>query len=261
MKILNLEINNIRGIRHFERDFQGKNVIILGDNGTGKSSVLDAIDFLLTGDISRLGGEGTSGISLKRHGIHVDSVNFPSLGTVKAIVQFEGHSQPICISRSMKEPEKLTCPDEVKTHLRTVSQLAEQGQHMLTRRQMLQFISVTPQKRANQIEALLNLGAVRDTRSNLVRSRNTAKRLRDEVNATLESSQSDLASVFSLGRFESDTLLNAINVNRAVLGLEPIEELCSSAVDKGIGPRHSNLEESLSPTLLREQAENVNRTN
>ena len=53
MKILTLEINNIRGIRHFEHNFQGKNAVILGANGSGKSSILDAIDFLLTGEYLR----------------------------------------------------------------------------------------------------------------------------------------------------------------------------------------------------------------
>ena len=257
MKILTLEINNIRGIPNFEHDFQGKNAVILGPNGMGKSSILDAIDFLLTGDIARLKGEGTSGISLKHHGTHVDSVNSVSLGTVKALVQFERHSEPRWISRSIREPEKLTYPDEVKTQMRTVSQLAGQGQHMLTRRQMLQFISVAPQRRADQIAALLNLQKVRETRSNLVSVKNTLERKKDDANSAREASQSDLASVFSLARFDSDTLLNAINENRAVLELEPIEELCSSVVDRGIGHRHSVMEESLSPTLLREQAKNV----
>ncbi len=60
MKIFELEISNIRGIPYFQHDFQGQSAIILGANGTGKSSVLDSIDFLLTGNISRLQGEGTA---------------------------------------------------------------------------------------------------------------------------------------------------------------------------------------------------------
>lgn len=73
MKIHSLEISNIRGIRYYEHDFQGKNAVILGANGTGKSSILDAIDFLLTGNMARLQGEGTKELSLRRHGKHVDS--------------------------------------------------------------------------------------------------------------------------------------------------------------------------------------------
>ena len=73
MKILSLEINCLRGIKNLKLDLNGKNAIIYGDNGTGKSGVVDAIDFLLSGEISRINGVGTGGLSLQEHGKHVKS--------------------------------------------------------------------------------------------------------------------------------------------------------------------------------------------
>lgn len=66
MKILELKIKDVRGIRD-EMPFEpnGENMVIFGPNGTGKSAVVDAIDFLFTGDISRLTGRGTRGMTLK----------------------------------------------------------------------------------------------------------------------------------------------------------------------------------------------------
>ena len=49
MKLVELEISNIRGVKHLELSQKGKNFVVYGPNGSGKSTVVDAIDFLLTG--------------------------------------------------------------------------------------------------------------------------------------------------------------------------------------------------------------------
>ena len=72
MKLLELEIHNFRGIRNLSIEPQGENFLIYGPNGSGKSAVVDAIDFLLTGQISRMKGNGTNDIILKKHGPHID---------------------------------------------------------------------------------------------------------------------------------------------------------------------------------------------
>ena len=263
MKILNLEINNIRGIRHFEHDFQGENAIIVGDNGSGKSSILDAIDFLLTGNMSRLKGDGTSGISVSRHGIHVDSSGDLSLGKVKALVKIKENAKPFWIERYIKEAEQLCCPHEAMKNLSKISSkislLAAQGQHMLTRRQMLRFISVAPKERAKQIEVLLNLESVGNVRTNLVSVKNILKKKKDDANTARESTESDVASVFGLELFDNAALLQSINANRTTLGLSPLEDFSAGEVDKGVDRKSSNQEQPLSPSLLKDQIENVIR--
>ena len=97
MKILELDIENVRGIVTFDIMPNGQNIAIHGPNGSGKSAVVDAIDFLLTGDISRLAGRGTKGISLKDHGPHID--HKPKDATVKAKIQLEGIKEPLIIER------------------------------------------------------------------------------------------------------------------------------------------------------------------
>ena len=39
MKILNLTLQNFKGIRHFNLDTQGKDANIYGDNATGKTTL------------------------------------------------------------------------------------------------------------------------------------------------------------------------------------------------------------------------------
>ena len=108
MRILKLEISNIRGIKSVSFEPEGKSMVIWGPNGSGKSAVVDAIDFLLTGKISRLVGEGTGGITLKDHGPHVD--HKPQDAWVSATITIPGHKDPVQIKRSIAVPTKLECP-------------------------------------------------------------------------------------------------------------------------------------------------------
>ena len=43
----------------------GEHIGLIGPNGTGKSGIVDALDFALTGNISRLSGNGTGGLRSK----------------------------------------------------------------------------------------------------------------------------------------------------------------------------------------------------
>ena len=63
-----ITVNEFRGIRNITLNLDGKNFAVCGPNGTGKSGIVDALEFALTGNISRLSGSGTGGLSVKEHG-------------------------------------------------------------------------------------------------------------------------------------------------------------------------------------------------
>ena len=77
IKLESARIEEMRGIRKLDIDFQQQTFAISGPNGSGKSGVVDAIEFGLTGQISRLTGAGTKTLSISEHGPHVDQVGFP----------------------------------------------------------------------------------------------------------------------------------------------------------------------------------------
>ena len=56
IRIESITIKEFRGIRNLTLDFKGKSFGICGPNGTGKSGVIDALEFGLTGNVSRLSG-------------------------------------------------------------------------------------------------------------------------------------------------------------------------------------------------------------
>jgi predicted ATP-dependent endonuclease of OLD family len=65
IKIEKITIKEFRGIRELSLDLKASNFAISGPNGTGKSGVVDALEFVLTGNISRLSGKGRGNSQLK----------------------------------------------------------------------------------------------------------------------------------------------------------------------------------------------------
>jgi len=88
MKILNLTLQNFKGIRYFRLDTQGKDTNIYGDNAAGKTTLADAFMWLLFGkdsqnktdfEIKTLGPDGEP-----EHGLE---------HTVEAVLELEDGSQ------------------------------------------------------------------------------------------------------------------------------------------------------------------------
>ena len=82
IRVKTIHIEEFRGIRELDLDLDTKNFGICGPNGTGKSGVVDAVEFCLTGDVTRLSGQGSAGLSLKTHAPHVDQHEHPEKAKV-----------------------------------------------------------------------------------------------------------------------------------------------------------------------------------
>ena len=77
IKLEAAHIEEVRGIRKLDIDFQKGTFVISGPNGSGKSGVIDAIEFGLTGQIGRLTGRGTKGLSVSNMAPMSTKPNFP----------------------------------------------------------------------------------------------------------------------------------------------------------------------------------------
>src|SRR6266850_361182 len=96
----------MRGIRKLDIDFRKGNFAISGPNGSGKSGVIDAIEFALTGQISRLTGTGTKGLTIAEHGPHVDKTKFPDAAFVDLKVFLPALGKSATITRKISAPRK-----------------------------------------------------------------------------------------------------------------------------------------------------------
>jgi len=234
MRLIELEIHNTRGIRHLLLKPNGNNLVIWGPNGSGKSAVVDAIDFLLTGKISRLLGEGTAGITLKEHGPHID--HKPEEAKVRAILDLPGVATPVEIERCMGDPGTLKCDKIVKERLQPILYLAGQGQHMLTRREILKYITAEASTRAQEVQALLNISELEDIRRALVRTRNNLKSKCESAKKAVDTAKSAVNATLQEKTYREETILQFVNEKRKILGGQPISELCMENLQKALVP-------------------------
>ena len=106
IKLEHFQIEEVRGIRKLDIDLDKSTFCISGPNGSGNSGVVDAIEFGLTGQISRLMGRGTKGLSLADHGPHVDKVKFPGAAFVRLRVFLTNFGKSVTITRTVTSPKK-----------------------------------------------------------------------------------------------------------------------------------------------------------
>ncbi len=249
MKLLELEIKNVRGIKHVKLVPNGKNFVIWGPNGSGKSAVIDALDFLLTGRISRLTGKGTGGISLSKHGPHIDCK--PKDAVVKAKVGISGLSDPVEISRCLAKPDELVYGESLKPVLEPIINLAHRGQHILTRREILKYIAAEASTRAQGIQELLNVSEIEDIRKTLVNVQNTFDKNLKAAKNGVSTAKTQVSTTINSKTFQEEAVLEIINENRLVLGAQPISKLGSSVLKNELKPPTSTpAKKSVNPVLI-----------
>lgn len=232
MRLLSLEITNFRGIKSITLNPKGENFVVWGQNGSGKSAVVDAIDFLLTGRISRLAGEGAGSLSLLKHGPHVDYK--PEDSYIKATVAIPGLAGSVVLERKLSNPTALIVDKKVIASIQLILAVAESGQHVLTRREILRYIMAEGGKRSQQVQELLNVREVEDTRQAFVKlSNEAAVLLRYKTNDVLKT-KVELVRIAQLPTYTPEGVLDFINKNRKLLKADSISTLNSGIIQKDI---------------------------
>lgn len=233
MRILELTVENIRGIKKLNIKLDGNNAVIFGQNGTGKSAVVDAIDFLLTGDITRLSGKGCGYLKLSEHGCHVDSREHLKDTIVRAKIKID--DKEIVVERSIQKPKSYkVIPSSEKEFIAPYFKIAELGQHLLSRREILRYITSEAGERAKEIQSLLNLSNIENLRSILVSVRNNAESQHKNAESNLGLAESAIKNILSLQSFSKQQVLDKINEKRHILGGKPIDDVSANDIKKDI---------------------------
>ena len=252
MKIVELNIQNIRGIRNIDLKPDEKNMVVFGPNGTGKSAIVDSVDFLLSGKITRLTGKGTGALSIKDHGCHVDCRDSLKDTVVRAKVKIG--DKEIVLERSIHSPASLKIEpasekDIVESHLK----VANLGQHILSRREILHFITAEEGERSKEILELLDLSEIESIRIVFVKIANESERDFKKDEKSFEISKSEILALLSLKVFDEAECLKKINEARKVLGGKELEKLEEDKLKEGLSP---HLSETKKEFLTKEQIEN-----
>ncbi len=225
IRVDSITIKEFRGIRDLALDFKGKNFAVCGPNGTGKSAVVDALEFVLTGNVSRLSGEGTGDISLKQHGPHVDRRNDPDKARVTVKVTIPSLSKTVTIERSLKPPAAAHVTPSDPAVLEVLGQVKAHPEIALSRRELIKYVLATPSKRADEVQALLHLDQVEKVRVGLQKIANTCERQLDPLGTAATQARDNLLRALEMTELTTENVLAAANVQRAILGLPALAEL------------------------------------
>ena len=135
-----MEINSFRGIKHEDLKLDSKSLVLLGENGTGKSSIVQAIEYLFTSEVGALKGKGRGDLrhntAIKFFGKSNNALN------VKAVF-----NDNTTIERNKNG---LIGSDETKSLIKSVSK----GSNILNRRKLLEFVDSQPKERYDAIGKL-----------------------------------------------------------------------------------------------------------
>jgi hypothetical protein len=228
IKVLNIQAHEFRGIRNLSIDFAGENFAICGRNGTGKSGIVDALEFGLTGNVSRLSGKGTGDISLKEHGPHVDSRNRPDKARVKLTVQVANFDKPVIIERSVKDAQNATVTPSAPAVMEVLRQVALHPEFALSRRELIRYVISAPGDRAREVQALLQLDAVDSIRATLQKIANACQREIAPLKRARTQANDQLLVALQIPEWSTSKVLAAVNVKRAVLDLAPLPALTAT---------------------------------
>ena len=206
MKIKSIKICAFRGIPEtIDLDLKGKSLLLHGENGTGKSSIVDAIEFFFTGKISHLKSKGP--LAIKDNGPNTKNLNESS-------VSLEINPGTHIISRTFNSNP--TFPESLKDSIN----LAKNGKFILRRSQILDLINKSPSERYNFISNIIGI----DELENIDKAMYQAKKyLKEEVTRIENNIQKNTEEINNILKIQdSDYILPTINQLLEEEDLEPI---------------------------------------
>ena len=203
MKIVALKAHSVRGIpaNWSDLDVGDRGLIIYGPNGVGKSSIIDALEYTLSGKTT-LFPRSIQGVTWNSAAPHVRD------GKPTLKVQLNNHERSITLDPNNDETEKLA-EEEISWITK-----ARNANFVLRRHMLLRFITAQPKDRYDQLEPFMNLGVYADFEASL---KNWKDRLETEyahVEGHVNQLEGSLRNVFRLGNdqsFELNYLLTCLN--------------------------------------------------
>jgi len=197
IRIKTIGIHAIRGIPDLELELDGKSLLLEGENETGKSSIVEAIEFFFTGKISHL--EGIKGLSLQRHGPHV---NF-NPDNVSVEMRFD----PSSISLNRTFASAPSPPAQFKDYF----QITEKGTFILRRSQILAFIMSQPADRFRTIGSIIGVEPLDEIELEMMRLRDALKGEVDSKEEEIEGLIKDLSAIIGKDIARVEDVLPALN--------------------------------------------------
>jgi len=225
IQIEEIKIENFRGIRELTLQPNRKSFAIQGPNASGKSCVVDAIEFALTGNLSRLAGDGTAGLSVGSHGMHVDSRKNPAASKVSMRLYHSRSKEVFTITRCLDKPSQPKLKPDTPATRALLAQFGRRDEITLTRRQIAKYVLVQATQRSTDVQNLLRLDCIGSIRKTMASAERKCQTNAATAGKELKSSAELLQRHLQVDSLTPDAILAAINPKRIQLGLVPLGDL------------------------------------
>lgn len=216
LKLNELEINAFRGIKHEDLKLNSKSLVLLGENGTGKSSIVQAIEYLLTSKVGALEGKGRGDLR--------QDVAIRFFGTADRDLNVKAtFNNDLTIERNTTG---LNGPDEIKSIIKQLSN----GSNILNRKKLLDYVDSQPKERYIEIGKLIGFTDIDNTGEIFKKERNALENTlvdkKFDFTTSLRSLSNKLNVEFKL-RYKNQTKKNKVLNYEALAGQyeKCIEEL------------------------------------
>jgi DNA repair ATPase RecN len=256
-----IHIKEFRGIRSLDLQPKCKSFAVWGPNGSGKSGVVDAIDFALTGSISRLSGQGTGSMSARTHGPHVHKRDNPEEAKVELTVRDVATGKTSILTRCAKTPQFYTLKPDTPQIRAAINQMQQHPEITLSRREIIKFILIEPSRRSEQLQALLKLDRFDQARKLLISARTKASDEHKNAGRELTAAESGIKTHLKVDLVSAATMTTAINARRETLGLSALTQVTPETdLSTGIASKSASSDIS-KPTAIREVEDLQSRIN
>lgn len=193
--IRSIEIENLRGIRfNTHIDLDNKSLIIFGENGKGKSSIIDGIEYAITRDIKHI-SSACREVSLQKHAPNI-SADFQD---IKVQVEFKDGS----ILSNREEPEKDTLAYRIRNSVMG-------NINILRRSQLLNAVFVQPKERYDLLKQFLPLTIINKFENALKGTVDKLKMDLSNLKTEIENYKKNIQIALDIKDLESITTENVI---------------------------------------------------
>lgn len=211
IKISKINIHAFRGIPDLDLGLEDKSLLLRGENGSGKSSIIDAIEFFFTGKIKCL--ESIKGLSPRDHGTHV---NFNPKDLKVAITFNPGG---VSLERSFDSFSA------IPSLLENYFQVTNSGTFVLRRIALLVFISSQPAERYRAIGNIIGIDKLDTIELEMKRLRDDLKDKTGSAKTQIEILFRDISEILGRTVDDKDKIIDTLNERIKISGLPPIDSL------------------------------------
>jgi len=197
LRIKNLKAKYFRGIVENDLEFNGKSVILFGENGQGKSSFVDALEFLFKGKVSYL--EEAQTTSTSRHVPHISS----DRKNCEVEIEFQDGSK---IIRNFRQGLS-----QIPTHTQTYFQQGVKSPFILRRKYLLDFILAQPASRYEKLAALIRISDLEKVELSLMRKKDQLKEDVERIRHNFRDVQEQSEKLLGIKVKSQEQLLASLN--------------------------------------------------